>query len=65
MRGGSTKDEDEDEESTMMLKLRVMKIVLNFQINKVPSVLCLYLVNMSYVFNSVHIYFDMLYSLYL
>ena len=34
----------------IMLKLRVMKIVLNFQINKVPSVLCLYLVNISLTF---------------
>ena len=36
---------------TTMLKRRVMKVVLNFQINEVPSVLCLYLVNISFTFS--------------
>ena len=46
--------------SMMMLKLRVMKIVLNFQINEVPSVLCLFSYYISYAFNLVHIYFDII-----
>ena len=36
--------------SMAMLKPRVMKIVLNFQINEVPSVLCLYIVNICLMF---------------
>ena len=51
MRGGSTdQDKDEEEELATILKLRVMKIFLNFQINEVPGVLCFYLVNICLMF---------------
>ena len=46
--------------STIMLKARVMKIVLNFQNNKVPSVLCLYLINICLTFSIWCIYILML-----
>ena len=46
-----------------MLTLRVMKIVLNFQNNEVPSVLCLYLVNKCLAFSILSIYIFWCYSL--
>ena len=61
-RGASTEDEDKDEEenSTTMLKSRVMKIVLNFQNNEMPSVLCLYLISICFMFSilCIYIYFN-------
>ena len=43
-----------------MLKPRVMKIILNFQINEVSSVLCLHLVNISFTFSILCIFILML-----
>ena len=49
-KGASLRMRMKKRNSTMILKLRVMKIVLNFQINKVPRVFYLYLVNISLTF---------------
>ena len=67
MRGGSTENEEEEDQFDNDVQTKSDEDSLNFQINDISSVLCLYLINKCLIFLILCIYILMLYcnSLYL